>query len=373
MAKLKLLPAGPAAEKPSGDVGACAYTPDSAFVLSGGFTGSLHLWEASRGESVTEFPVSNKPVTACTVSPDGKFLVSASLDGMVSLWDAISHRQKMTFMGSPRPISSLVYSDDGTLLASTSWDGTVNVWHSLRDRQSWRLSGHRDIVAGAGFTPDGRQILSWSYDTTVRLWDLPHGTAAQEFLGHGDRVSAGAVSPTGQWAATGARDGSVMLWDLQSGHHVSLASLASEVRGCHFLADGSLLAVDDKGRLTLHELPSLRETSELAARHPVACSAVAPNCKQLVLGGRDGLLRFVSIEGLDDVPLRVTATQVVGKTATLLQRLFGRSTPTQRFYCTCPGCRQQFDLPGGTAGLTASCSHCQQQVRVSGVTQVLRE
>jgi hypothetical protein len=92
-----------------------------------------------------------------------------------------------------------------------------------------------------------------------------------------------------------------------------------------------------------------------------------------VLGGRDGLLRFVSIEGMDNVPLRVTATQVVGKTATMLQRLFGRSTTTLRYHCICPSCRQQFGLPGGTPGLTANCSHCGQQVRVSGVTQVLRE
>jgi WD40 repeat protein len=370
---LRMMAAGRAPGGLSGEVGACSYTPDSSFVLSGGFDGKLHLWEASQGTHITDFQASSKPVAACAVSPDGVSLVSGSLDGIVSLWDAVSHRQTITFMASPRPISSLVFSDDGRYLATTSWDGSLSVWHSLRDQQYWRLSGHRDIVAGCSFTPDARQIVSWSHDGTVRLWELPHGTPAQEFLGHGDRVISGAVSHDGRLAATGSRDGVLMLWDLQAAQNLSLASLHAEVRGCRFLADGSLLAVDQDGRITLHQVPSLHQLQELQARMAVECCALAPNSRQLALGGADGQVRLVSVEGMEGVPLAVSATQVTRRTATTMQKLLGRSTVTHRYHCTCPACRQEMPLKSGATGSTASCPHCKQKVRVSGVSRVVRE
>src|SRR5208282_5908246 len=123
--KLRLMPAGTGPTGAIGEEPCVAYTPDGAFVLSGGWDGHLRLWESAFGGHVTAFRASDKPVSACAVSPDGKYLLSGSLDGMLAMWDAVSHQRRAVFLAHTRPISCILYGNDGKTLVTSSWDGTV--------------------------------------------------------------------------------------------------------------------------------------------------------------------------------------------------------------------------------------------------------
>lgn len=372
MPTLRLLAAGSGPNDQPGEVLACMYTPDGAFVLSGGFDGHMRLWETAYGAHVTAVRVGDKPVSACGVTPDGKHWLSGSLDGLLSFWDALTHRQESMFLAHPRPISAIVFGLDNRLLATAAWDGNVILWSFQRgrDRESRILSGHRDIVAGCRFTPDAQTLLSWGYDGTVRLWDVTRTKQLNEWTGHNDRVTAGAVSPDGRWAASGARNGVLRIIDLQTGTAGASIALAAEIRSCMFLLDGeTLVAADARGRLTVHAVPSLQDRSELVTRLPVQCAALAPSGSQLALGCSDGKVRFVAVEGLDGASLAITATQSSKRTSTALQRLFGKSSLTQTFQCICPACRQTFELPQGVSGQSAPCPNCRRNLRISAIVR----
>src|SRR5262245_31319851 len=79
--------------------------------------------------------------------------------------------------------------------------------------------------------------------------------------------------------------------------------------------------------------PDLQLQVQLELGQAVQCGALSPSGQQLALGGEDGLVHFVAVEGTEVRPLVVTAMQSMRVTTTRLQKLFGRSTRTLVYSC----------------------------------------
>jgi len=347
----------------------CAFTVDCGYVLTGGWDGRLRLWEADQGTQVAEMPAGTKPLSACAASPDGTTWLSGSMDGMLAKWDAQNHEQRSCFLAHTRPISGLVFAPDGAVLATTSWDRQVILWNLRGEREGRTLAGHNDIVAGCAFTPDALSLISWSYDKTIRLWDVARARCEQEWIGHQDRVTAGGVSPDGRWFASGGRDRLLKLWDLREGREVKALLLGAEIRACFFLLDAeSLLVVDANGRLTVHNVPTLSQQTELTTRLPVQCAQLSPSGAQVALGCSGGELHLVQVDGFDNVPLAITATQTNRSTASMLHRVLGMRRTASFYRCTCPACRQSFELPAEPTHPSSHCPNCRRHLRVCAVT-----
>jgi len=359
---------GPAIQ---GELLTCAYMPDGAFVVSGGWDGYLRLWEANQGNHVAAFRTGDKPVAACAVSNDGKQILSGGLDGLLAFWDALTHVRSLVWLAHTRPISSISYTPDGKSLLTSAWDGTIVYWKSIKDRDGKTLAGHKDIVAGCRVVPDGASLVSWSHDGTVRHWDHERQTLKSEFRGHGDRVLAGDVSPDGRWCASGARNGSLKLWDLQAGKVAATTLLAGELRCVLFLLDGeTLIAGDVRGNLSVHTLPNLEKVADLATGAPVQAGDLAPAGAQLTLACSDGRVRIVTIDGLADRPLLVTAHQTTERKKAGLKRLLGgRSRLVYNYRMVCPACRNSFGVPSGETGQEMSCPGCGRRLRIGSVAR----
>lgn len=371
VATLRLLTSEPGRGERAGEILACDYSPDGAFVLSGGWDGFLRLWETAFGAHVTAVQASQKQISACSISPDGKYWLAGSIEGMLAHWDALTHQQTSVFLAHPRPVSAIAFHIDGRTVATASWDGNVTLWKFGRDRSGKTLAGHKDIVAGCRFSPDSKFLLSWSHDFTVRWWDVERGVTVHHWTSHTDRVTAGGITPDGKWGITGARNGSIRVYELQSGREVTQFALPREIRSCLPLLDGqSLVVLDDEGRISVHSLPNLHEQAELITRLPMQCAALSPSGNQIALGCSDGQVYFVAVEGLESAPMIVTATETSKRTASAIQRFFGRSTLVHAYHCVCPACRQQFDLPNGTAGQSTSCPNCRRTILIKTIAQL---
>jgi WD40 repeat protein len=185
-----------------------------------------------------------------------------------------------------------------------------------------------------------------------------------EIPAHPDRITAGGVCADGSWLATGSRDGTLKLWKFPNLEELSAAQLHAEIRSCLFLLDTvSLIVADTNGRLVLYSLPELEPRSELLTRLPLQCAEVSPAGDQIVLGCSDGQVRFVAVDGFDSTPLLVTLTQIRRRVrGTFLQRLFGKPQITHAYHCTCPACRQSFELR--LADQAAPCPNCHRSLRI---------
>ena len=187
---------------------------------------------------------------------------------------------------------------------------TVTFARSLAERTGGPL--HAVIV---GNRPDGTVDQLGSYGVT----EVHHAT--------GDAVSEGLLEPP-ERASTRA----------------GFQNTLSAYGGASWAAAVQAVAVDAGGHLTLHSLPELEVQADLQTDLLVQCAALAPSGDRIALGCSDGAVRLVAIEGFDAAPILVTATRTSKRTATRLQRLLGRSRVTHAYRCTCPSCRQSFEL-----------------------------
>jgi WD40 repeat protein len=322
VASLQLLEADLPREGHAGEVYACDYTADAGLILTAGWDGYLRLWDASSGAQVSALQAGPKPLSCCAISPDGKQWLSGSMEGLLGFHDAVTHETQFCFVAHTRPISALRFAPGGQQLATASWDRQVVLRKTGREREGRLLGTHQDIVAGCRYSADSKRLLSWSHDRTARYWDVEAGRELTALEGHDDRVTAAALSLDGRWAASGGRDGQVKLWDLADKTEVCGIRPGAEVRGCFFLLDGtSLLTADENGWLLLLAVPELEVMAELRTGLRVMCAELAPGGQQLALGGEDGRLYRVAVEGRDDVPLLVTATQGARSRPSFLDRL----------------------------------------------------
>jgi WD40 repeat protein len=278
------------------------------------------------------------------------------------------------FLAHTRPISAIVFDPDGQNLATSSWDRSLGLWKVQREREGRQLAGHQDIVAGCRFIPDGKTLLSWSHDGSLRLWDVANGKQSGQLPGHEHKISAAAISPDGHYAASASRDGVFRLWDMTTQQELAAASLNYEARSLFFLLDGeSLVSVEANGRVAIHTAPQLTEVGELNVRLPLQCAALSPNGEQIALGCDDGKLRFLSVDGLEQTTFFVTATRTSKKTTTVLGRLFGKTKVQHSYTCTCPVCRNAFQVPDDSTHQPRHCPNCKRQLRLSAATRVLPE
>jgi WD40 repeat protein len=354
-----------------GEVFSCAYTPDGAFVLSGGWDGHLRLWEAASGAVVTALQAGPKPLSACAVAPDRSSWLSGSMEGQLTVWDPVTHQPRLTFMAHIRPISAIRHAPDGKLLATASWDRQVALRAAGTEREGRTLTGHGDIVADCRFTPDGKQLLSWSHDRTLRLWDVEAGRCAAVFEGHKDRVVSAGLSPNGRWAVSASRDGMLKLWDLRQQAESARLRL-SELRACFVLPDAaSVVTVDSRGWLLLLGVPGMEVQAELGSGLKVLCGELAPSGAQIALGCEDGRVHFVGVDGLEESPLVVPATKSFRHKATALGRLLGKSKLTAAYQYTCPACRH----PGEVDAVRAEafpCRSCRRLLRLDSNSRQLQ-
>jgi WD40 repeat protein len=361
-------------EKHNGEVFACAYSPDGGFVLSAGWDGHLRLWEVSSAMHLSSLRAGPKPLSACTFTPDGKNWVAGSMEGALTAWDGHSHQLLAQTVPHTRPISCIRFSPDGKWIASTSWDRHVSLRCPSHDRDSRVFSAHEDIVNGCRFSPDGTLLLSWSHDRSLRLWDLQTNREAAVWLEHKDRVTAGDISPDGALAASGSRDGELILWDIEARAKLNESQAGAELRGCFFLLDGSsLVTLDATGLIAIYAVPELQLQTQLMVGSPIQCAALAPSGQQLAIGGEDGLVRFVAIEGYEDRPLVVTATERTRKTASRMQQFFGRSTLTNVYSFSCPACHKPIEILDRLPTAPAPCPHCRRSLRFNRKTLVAQE
>jgi WD40 repeat protein len=370
MKALRLLAAGQG-EGHRGEVFSCAYTPDGAFVLSAGWDGFLRLWEGATGATVTALQAGPKPLSACTVSPDGLHWLSGSMEGLLSIWDPVTHQPKVNFVAHIRPVSAIRFSPDAHTLATASWDRQVVLRSAGKEREGRTLSGHLDIVAGCCFTPDSKQLVSWSHDGSLRLWDAECGRGLHTLQGHKDRVVSASLSPDGRWLVTASRDGVLKLWDMAARAEVGGVRLG-ELCACFFVPDaGAVITVDARGWVLLLSMPGFEVQAELGSGHKVLCADLAASGTQLALGGEDGRVHLVAVDGMEESALIVTATRTVKQKATVLDRILGKTRSATSFRYTCPNCRAGGELDA-LPGQPVPCASCRRLLRFQGKSRLLQ-
>jgi pre-rRNA-processing protein IPI3 len=66
-----------------------ASTGDGHFIVGGGASGRVYVWEVSTGRLLRSWPAHYKSVTCLVFSDDDSLLISGGDDGIVSVWPLV--------------------------------------------------------------------------------------------------------------------------------------------------------------------------------------------------------------------------------------------------------------------------------------------
>lgn len=320
---------------------ALAIAPDDQTIASGGWGGTLRLWNRQTGETLREIATGARQIFCVAFSPDGRELIVGTNDapGYIQSYDPrTGQRLPRVLNGHTDAVLSVTFSADGTHLLTTSYDYSARLWN-LATGESQVLRGHDWWVWSGAFSPNGQHIVTASQDGTVLVWDRATGKAQPAFRGHQCPVYSVTYSPDGLRIASGGYDGRVLVWNPDSMKAFdferlqqpnSPASTTQEkiastlppdtrtfrghtgaVRSLHFTRDGRLLASagnDNTIRVWNTSDGAALETLRGHGSPVLACNWTS-DARQIVSGSQDRRAVVWSIDDYEE--LRVLRSRTI--------------------------------------------------------------
>jgi WD40 repeat protein len=126
------------------------------YLATGGTDGRIALWDVAGRRVVRHF---ESGVTALAFSPDGSRLAGTSLRRTVHIWDATTGDTVARLAGHTEAVTCVAFSPDGRLLVTGGDDRFVRLWDPIRGRQLGAAELDTQVKALA-FAPDGQSLFT---------------------------------------------------------------------------------------------------------------------------------------------------------------------------------------------------------------------
>jgi WD40 repeat protein len=292
---------------PYGALRGLVFSDDGTLLAAAQAHGDVWLWHIGTARSGTFKGVRlggvaslSKGFSDVSISPDKRWLVATHIDdGVPWVWDLrdTAHAYPLTGPGGGQgsfeahaflPHGELVAIDDH---AAWVWSGGAQ--HARLPRKL--ASGSSGKLSSLAVSRDGRTMALGTAEGAIALWSLkdPHHPRrqGQPLAGHINNVATLAFSPDGRTLASGGSDSTIRTWDAGDGHPLSRLPQPTNVLGVAYSSRGSLLTVNNTGRVQLWDLPGPVVTT---ADTEITSVAFAADGHTLAVGADDATLWHIS-------------------------------------------------------------------------------
>jgi WD40 repeat protein len=172
-----------------GGVNQVTWSPDGELLTTAGDDGTVRFWNPNTGEKLRQIDVGASTgssavddhiVYTLSWSPDGAYLASGGGDGYIRLWNSISGESIAAIRGHDNFVAYLSWSPVGEQLVSAGADGEARIWNTAVNNMvlnlpygyielgNWSSDG-KFLTVGTGPGPEKR------YPGFAAVWDLDSG------------------------------------------------------------------------------------------------------------------------------------------------------------------------------------------------------
>jgi eukaryotic-like serine/threonine-protein kinase len=284
-----------------------AVTSDGKTLVSGGWDGTVKVWDVAANAERDNQPGAGPDLNALAVSPDGKTLAAVTRDRVVRVRDLDTGAGRGAFAGHKGQVLALAYSPDGKTLASVGDDnvnaGELKLWDLADGTERVPIEPFPFRLWGVAHAPDGKSVAVVGADRTAQVVDANTGKVLTSLPlpFYGRHV---AFSPDGKLLAVAyGQDGRVRLYELDGGRPRPDFQVAGGKRvfGVSFAPDGKrLLTPAADGATTLWDVstPQARALARLEGHEgPVRFALFFPDGQTVATGGEDGTVRLWNVAG----------------------------------------------------------------------------
>jgi WD40 repeat protein len=190
------------------------FTPANDRIAVGASSGKMNIYNLPGGSLFKSVAAHSGYVYSVAYSPDGAWLASGGADNKVKIWTA-DGVLKFALAGHDHDVTSVKFTPDNAFLVTGGRDGNVKIWNTADGSIVRTIDAHNAEIKQVDVSADGSMIVSASSDQTSRIWNFQTGELLSTFGNAGGGVVWSAVwSPDGSKIATGTSLGDVILWDV---------------------------------------------------------------------------------------------------------------------------------------------------------------
>ena len=192
-------------------------SPDSKYVATGDYDGTVTLWNRQSEEIFRRFEGTYE-INDLIFSDDTSCLFVVQGENRITVLDTISF-EELAVIDSPDPFYTVALSPDGNRLLTTSDTGRSRIWATVQiNPPPITLSqAQDDIVIQAAYSNNGEKIVTASYDRTAKVWNTASQELVATFKGHTNEVISANFSPDERRVVSVSSLGTARIWDSGTG------------------------------------------------------------------------------------------------------------------------------------------------------------